>query len=368
VFNLNFSENDKTYMIRALELASLAAGRTSPNPMVGCVITHNERVIGEGYHHQAGLPHAEINALFSASDKAKGATVYVTLEPCSHYGRTPPCTEALLEAGVNRVVVAMTDPNPLVAGKGIQRLRESGVQVDVGLLSAEAARLNEIYIKAITSGFPFVVYKSAQTLDGKTATITGDSRWISNPQSREFVHQLRNRYDVIMVGSDTVKADNPALNCRLANGRDPVRLIVDGNLSISVDAQVLTSSKSAPCIIATTLAASKSKLVQLNSLPGVEVWQYSTKRFVPLELLMQDLIKRGWTGVLLEGGSKLAGIMIDAKLVDKVHFIIAPKLIGGNGPSSLSGLNITKMSEALLLNNVQIDLKAGDIHISGYLK
>jgi diaminohydroxyphosphoribosylaminopyrimidine deaminase (EC 3.5.4.26)/5-amino-6-(5-phosphoribosylamino)uracil reductase (EC 1.1.1.193) len=367
VFSLNFSVNDKTYMARALELAALAAGRTSPNPMVGCVITHNDKVIGEGYHHQAGSPHAEVNALFAAGDNAKGSTVYVTLEPCSHYGRTPPCAEALLEAGVSRVVVAMTDPNPLVAGKGIQRLRECGIEVDVGLLSAEAALLNEVYIKAITSGLPFIVYKSAQTLDGKTATITGDSRWISNPQSREFVHQLRNRYDVIMVGSETVKADNPALNCRLADGRDPVRLIVNGNLNIANDAQVLTSSKSAPCIIATTLAASKSKLVQFNSLPGVEVWQYPTERLVPLELLMRDLTKQGWTGVLLEGGSKLAGIMIEAKLVDKIHFIIAPKLIGGNGPYSLSGLNITKMSEALLLNNVQVDLMAEDIHISGYL-
>lgn len=355
-------------MARALELAALAAGRTSPNPMVGCVITHNDKVIGEGYHHQAGSPHAEVNALYAAGDKAKGATVYVTLEPCSHYGRTPPCAEALLKAGVNRVVVAMTDPNPLVAGKGIQRLRECGTQVEVGLLSAEAARLNEEYIKAISTGLPFVVYKSAQTLDGKTATTTGDSRWISNPQSRELVHQLRNRYDVIMVGSETVKADNPALNCRLADGRDPVRLIVDGNLNISVDAQVLTSSKSSPCVIATTLAASKTKLAQLNSLPGVEIWQYPTERFVPLELLLRDFVKRGWTGVLLEGGSKLAGIMIVAKLVDKVYFIIAPKLIGGNGPSSLSGLNITKMSEALLLNNVQVDTKAQDIHISGYLR
>jgi diaminohydroxyphosphoribosylaminopyrimidine deaminase/5-amino-6-(5-phosphoribosylamino)uracil reductase len=336
--------------------------------MVGCVITHNEQVIGEGYHYQAGLPHAEINALSAAADKAKGSTVYVTLEPCSHYGRTPPCTEALLKAGVKRVVVAMTDPNPLVAGKGIQRLRESGIEVDAGLLAAEAVRLNEVYIKAITSGLPFVLYKSAQTLDGKTATITGDSRWISNPLSREFVHQLRNRYDVIMVGSETVKADNPALNCRLAAGRDPVRLIVDGNLNLSVAARVLSSSKSAPCIIATTLAASKSKLVQLNSLPGVEVWQYPTERFVPLELLMHDLVKRGWTGVLLEGGSKLAGVMIEAKLVDKIHFIVAPKLIGGNGPSSLAGLNISKMSEAIMLNNVQVDLTAGDIHISAYLK
>ncbi|MHB8125841.1 MAG: bifunctional diaminohydroxyphosphoribosylaminopyrimidine deaminase/5-amino-6-(5-phosphoribosylamino)uracil reductase RibD [Desulfitobacteriaceae bacterium] len=363
----DFSINDEIFMRRALELAAFATGRTSPNPLVGCVITHNDQVLGEGYHHQAGTPHAEIHALIAAGDQAKGATVYVSLEPCSHFGKTPPCTEALLKAGVSRVVVAMPDPNPIVAGRGIKRLRECGIQVDVGLLAKEAALLNEVFVKAITTGLPFVVYKSAQTLDGKISTVTGDSRWISNPQSREFVHQLRNQYDVIMVGSNTVQADNPELNCRLADGRDPVRLIVDGKLSIADNAHVLTSSASAPCIIATTFAASKSKVTMLNNLPGVEVWQYSVNRYVPLELLMRDLIKRGWTGVLLEGGSKLAGIMIQANLVDKIDFFIAPKLIGGNGPSPLSGLNITQMAEAIQLNNVQVDMGTGDIHISGYL-
>ncbi len=365
--NQDFSSRDEHYMRRALELAALATGKTSPNPLVGCVITHNDQVIGEGFHYQAGTPHAEIHALLAAGDQAKGATVYVSLEPCSHFGRTPPCTDALLKAGVSRVVVAMTDPNPIVAGRGIKRLRECGTQVDVGLLAEEVAHLNEVFIKAITTGLPFVVYKSAQTLDGKIATETGDSRWISNPQSREFVHQLRNQYDVIMVGSETVQADNPALNCRLANGRDPVRLIVDGKLSIAENAHALTSSESSPCIIATTLAASKTKLATLKNLPGVEVWQYSVKRYVPLELLMRDMIKRGWTGVLLEGGSKLAGIMIQANLVDKIDFFIAPKFVGGNGPSPLSGLRIAKMAEAIQLKNVQVDLGTGDIHISGYL-
>ena len=365
--HLDFTSRDEFYMRRALELAALASGKTSPNPLVGCVITHNDQVIGEGYHHQAGSPHAEIHALIAAGNQAKGSTVYVSLEPCSHFGKTPPCTDALLKAGVSRVVVAMTDPNPLVAGQGIKRLRDCGTQVDVGLLAKEASLLNEVFVKAITTGLPFVDYKSAQTLDGKIATETGDSRWISNPQSREFVHQLRNKYDVIMVGSETVQADNPALNCRLANGRDPVRLIIDGKLSIAENAHVLSSSKSAPCIIATTLAASKTKLAMLNNLPGVEVWQYSVERYVPLELLMRDLIKRGWTGVLLEGGSKLAGIMLQANLIDKIDFFIAPKLIGGNGPSPLSSLRIDKMADAIQLNNVQVDLGTGDIHISGYL-
>ncbi len=366
--DLAFTSRDEIYMRRALELAALATGKTSPNPLVGCVISHNDQVIGEGYHHRAGTPHAEIHALIAAGDQAKGATVYVSLEPCSHFGKTPPCSDALLKAGVSRVVVAMTDPNPLVAGRGIQRLRDSGIQVNVGLLAQEAAILNEMFIKTITTGLPFVDYKSAQTLDGKIATETGDSRWISNSQSREFVHQLRNKYDVIMVGSETVLADNPALNCRLVDGRDPVRLIVDGKLSIVENAHVLFSSESAPCIIATTLTASETKLAFLNNLPGVEVWQYPSKRYVPLELLMRDLVKRGWTGVLLEGGSKLAGVMLQANLVDKIDFFIAPKLIGGNGPSPLSSLRIDKMAEAIQLKNIEVSLETGDLHISGYLK
>ncbi len=364
---MDFTAIDHFYMKRALALAAQATGRTSPNPLVGCVITSADQVIGEGYHRQAGTPHAEIHALTEAGQRAKGATVYVTLEPCSHFGRTPPCADALLKAGVNRVVVAMTDPNPLVAGKGIKRLLENGIKVETGLLSQEAARLNEVYIKAITTGLPFVVYKAASTLDGKTATTSGDSRWISNSQSREIVHQFRNNYDVIMIGSGTVQADNPALNCRLAGGRDPVRLIVDGKLSISDNAQVLTSSNSAPCIIATTAAAAESKLAGLRNLPGVEVWQYATDRYVPLQMLMRDVLKRNWTGVLLEGGSRLAGNMIKAGLVDKIEFFIAPKLIGGNGPSPLAGLDISRMSEALQLKNIEVDLKTGDIHISAYL-
>jgi diaminohydroxyphosphoribosylaminopyrimidine deaminase/5-amino-6-(5-phosphoribosylamino)uracil reductase len=367
VLILDFTADDHLHMKRALALAALAAGRTSPNPLVGCVITSGDQVVGEGYHQKAGTPHAEIHALAAAGRQAQGATVYVTLEPCSHYGRTPPCADALLKAGVSRVVVAMTDPNPLVAGKGLQRLRENGVRVETGLLSQEAARLNEVYIKAITTGMPFVVYKAALTLDGKTATATGDSRWISNAQSRQVVHRFRNEYDVIMVGSATVEADNPALNCRLAGGRDPVRLIVDGKLAIAENAQVLTSSKSAPCIIATTSAAAKSKLTKLKNLPGVEVWQYPTERFVPLPLLMKDLLKRGWIGVLLEGGSRLAGKMIQAGLVDKIEFFIAPKLIGGTGPSPLADLDITRMSEALQLKNILVNLETADIRISAYL-
>jgi len=361
------NSNDEKFMKRALDLAVKAMGRTSPNPLVGCVIVKDEQVVGEGYHRQAGTPHAEVHALASAGEKARGATAYVTLEPCSHFGRTPPCAEALIGAGIKRVVVAMKDPNPLVSGRGIARLRETGIQVDVGLMFSEASIINEVFVKAITTGLPFVVYKTAMTLDGKIATETGDSRWVSTEVSRQYVHQLRDRYDVILVGSETVMLDDPALTCRLPSGRDPVRLIIDGQLRLAESAQVLTASVHNPCIIATTQAAAQEKIDRLKLLVGVEVWQYETLRHVPLEKLLRDLVRRGWTSVLLEGGGRLAGTLIQDQLVDKIEFFIAPKLVGGMGPSPLSGLHIQCMAEAIALQDLHIDMYSGDLHVTGYL-
>ncbi|TGE36959.1 bifunctional diaminohydroxyphosphoribosylaminopyrimidine deaminase/5-amino-6-(5-phosphoribosylamino)uracil reductase RibD [Desulfosporosinus fructosivorans] len=360
------NSNDERFMKRALDLAIKAMGRTSPNPLVGCVIAKDDQIVGEGYHLKAGTPHAEVHALADAGELARDATAYVTLEPCSHFGRTPPCAEALIRAGVKRVVVAMSDPNPLVSGRGIARLREIGIQVDVGLMCQEASLINEVFIKAITTGLPFVVYKTAMTLDGKIATETGDSRWVSSEGSRQYVHQLRDRYDVILAGSETVLIDNPALTCRLPSGRDPIRLIVDGKLRIPENAQVLSSSALSPCVIATTQAASREKLGRLNLLSGVEVWQYDTPRHVPLEKLLCDLVRRGWTSVLLEGGGGLAGTLIKEQCVDKVEFFIAPKLVGGNGPSPLSGLHIQHMSDALELHDLLFDMNSGDLHVTGY--
>jgi len=360
--------NDEQFMRRALELAAKALGRTSPNPLVGCVIVKDNAIVGEGFHHKAGTPHAEIHALASAGDQANGATAYVTLEPCSHFGRTPPCADALIRSKIKRVVVAMKDPNPVVAGRGLERLRDAGIQVDVGPMLQEALRLNEIFIKSITTGLPFVVYKSAMTLDGKIATETGDSRWVSNEGSRHYVHQLRDHYDVILVGSETILKDNPALTCRLPSGKDPIRLIVDGKLRISEHAQVLTASELSPCIIATSLSASSAKVERLQSLNHVEVWQYNTVRHVPLENLMRDLVRRGWTSVLLEGGGGLAGTLLQSQLVDKVEFFIAPKLVGGNGPSPLSGLHIGLMAEAISIDDLNVDMYTGDLHVTGYIR
>ena len=361
------NSDDERFMQRALNLAVKALGRTSPNPLVGCVIVKDGQVVGEGYHHKAGTPHAEVHALSAAGEQACDATAYVTLEPCSHFGRTPPCADALIQARIKRVVVAMEDPNPLVAGRGITRLREAGIQVDVGVLFDKASLINEVFVKVITTGLPFVVYKTAMTLDGKIATETGDSRWVSTEVSRQYVHQLRDRYNVILVGSETVLQDDPALTCRLPNGQDPVRLIVDGKLRIAENAQILSSSALSPCIIATTKAASQEKIDRLNHLKGVEVWQYDTLRHVPLGKMLRDLVHRGWTSVLLEGGGGLAGTLIQEHHVDKLEFFIAPKLVGGNGPSPLSGLHIECMAEAIVLQDLQINMDSGDLHLTGYL-
>ena len=360
------SSEDQKFMRRALDLATKARGRTSPNPLVGCVLTRDGQIVGEGYHRRAGSIHAEIHALNAAGKNALGATAYVTLEPCSHFGRTPPCSEALIQAGVKRVVVALEDPNPLVSGRGISRLREAGVQVETGLLSQEASSLNEVFIKMITTGLPFVIYKSAMTLDCKIAAESGDSRWVSSGVSRNYVHQLRDRCDVILIGSETVIRDNPALTCRLPEGRDPVRLIVDGKLRIPEDAQVLRSSRQSPCLIATTQTASPEKLSRLKQMDGVEVWQYPVTRHVPLDTLLRDLVQRNWISVLLEGGGELAGKFLQKQLVNKIEFFLAPKLIGGSGPSPLSGLHLERMAEAIPLDRLQVKMSAGDIHLTAY--
>lgn len=363
-----FEEQDCQYMRHALDLAAQAAGRTSPNPMVGCVIVNNGEIVGAGFHQKAGTPHAEVHALSSARDKTQGATVYVTLEPCSHFGRTPPCADALIKAGIERVVVAMVDPNPLVSGQGIARLRESGIQVDVGLKEAESQELNRGFLKAIQTGLPYVNYKSALTLDGKIASETGDSKWVTNEASRAYVHRLRNQVDVIMVGSETVIQDNPALTCRIPGGRDPVRVIVDGELRIPLESAAFSPSSSAPCIIATSLSAPVDKLNLLKAFPNVEIWRYNTPRKIPLEKMLRDLVLRGWNSVLLEGGGGLAGALLQSHLIDELEFIYAPKLIGGKGPSPLSGLQIGLMSDAIPLEILETDLLTGDLRVRAKVK
>lgn len=363
---MKYSSKEIQFMERAFQLALSAAGRTTPNPLVGCVVVKDNNIVGEGFHAKAGSPHAEIIALRDAGDRAFGSDVYVTLEPCSHYGRTPPCTDALIKSKVNRVVIAMTDPNPLVSGKGIKKLQEAGLIVEIGLLSQKAMIMNEGFIKAITKKIPFVLYKSALTLDGKTAVESGDSKWITSSGARHYVHGLRNTYDVIMVGSNTILKDNPQLTCRgIANGRDPIKLIVDGSLKIPIEARIFTSSQS-PCIIATSDAANSEKLKLFKEIDNVEVWQYHTARHVPLDALIRDIARRGWNSILLEGGGILAGQMLSEKFIDKIEFIFSPKL-AGSGSSPLSGLKLNKMEEAVMLKDIDLCILDGNYKFSGYI-
>lgn len=341
------------YMRRALRLASLGR-HASPNPMVGCVLAGSDgRIVGEGFHVRAGEPHAEANALRDAGDAARGSTAYVTLEPCSHFGRTPPCADALVQVGVSRVVIAMADPDVRVSGSGIARFREGGLAVEVGLLEAEARRLNAAYVKHRTTGLPWLVLKTAMSLDGKIATREGDSQWITSPIARRAAHrQLRDRCDAILMGVGTVLTDNPSLTTRLAHkeGRNPLRVIVDSKCRIPLDAEVIKQAADGKTLIAATAAADYQRQEALR-LRGCEVMICGADGFgrVSAWELINRLGTRGDViGVLAEGGGQLAASLIEAKLVDRWLVFIAPKIIGGDGaPSPVGGIGIARMGEAI---------------------
>lgn len=361
---------DKQYMQMALELAARARGRTSPNPLVGAVLVKDRQVVGQGYHARAGTPHAEVLALAKAGAAARGATLYVTLEPCCHQGRTGPCTEAVLAAGVTKVVIAMLDPNPLVAGGGVQRLKEAGVAVVTGVLQEEALALNEVFVKYITTGLPFVVAKAAMSLDGKIATATGESQWITGPEARAHGHRLRDWYDAILVGIGTVKADNPALNTRLADGsgRDPLRIILDSKADTPPEAKVLTQSSSAPTLIATTATAAQEKRAALQQ-AGAEVLVVNEGERVDLSALLKILGRREVTSLLIEGGATVHGTAFAEKIVDKVVWFIAPKIIGGQeAPGPVGGRGTARLSATALLERERISRLGADFCIEGYLK
>lgn len=360
---------DEMYMRQALALAQYARGRTSPNPMVGAVIVRDGRVVGEGWHKQAGTPHAEIHALQQAGDLAYKASIYVTLEPCSHHGRTGPCVEALIAAGIAKVIVAMTDPNPLVAGKGISRLREAGIEVIEGVLANEAAALNEVFIKWISTKKPFVLLKSAMSLDGKIAAYTGHSKWITGAQSREYVHQLRDTYDAILVGIGTVLADNPSLTTRLAyQGRNPIRIIVDSMARTPVNANVVTDGL-ARTIIAVTDKAPQEKIDALKNC-GAEVIECKKEAAgVSLSDLFQILGKEQITSVLIEGGAGVNASALEGHFVDKINWFIAPKIIGGtDAPGPVGGRGIANLKDARLFEDINIQTIGEDLLISAYMR
>jgi len=349
-----------------MRLALLLAkkGRASPNPKVGCVIVRGNRILGTGYHKKAGLPHAEIEALNDAKRKRKdvrNATMYLTLEPCSSWWkgkRTPPCTEAVLKSRISRLVVAMKDPNPKVSGRGIAFLRKNGVDVEIGLLEAGARELNMPYLKWITQRVPYVVMKMAMSADGKIATRTGDSKWVSGDKSRRLVHRMRSESDAVMVGAGTIKKDDPRLTARIRGGHNPIRVIVDSDLCLDPKASFMRDADGANVIIATTETAKKQKggnrIAKFESL-GARIL-FCGKRDVDLKRLVRELGKLGIQSVLMEGGSELNGSAIEAGIVDRVYFFIAPKIVGGReakGP--VGGRGIEKMSRALRLKNMKIE-------------
>ena len=356
------------YMQQALQIAAYAAGRTSPNPLVGAVIVKDGRVVGQGWHRKAGTEHAEIHALRQAGELAAGATIYVTLEPCSHYGRTGPCSKALIDARIKRVVIAMLDPNPLVAGKGVAMLKAAGIEVETGLLQEQAERLNEVFLKWIMTKMPFVVMKTAMTLDGKIATAAGNSKWISNEVSRRRVHELRDVYDGILVGIGTVLADDPALTTRLASqsGKNPLRIVVDSRARTPLTAKVVTDGQ-AETLIAVTAAAEAAKVEALRQ-AGVEVLVVNDGQQVDLKQLFCLLGERGVCSIFVEGGGRINYSLLKAGLVDKVYSFIAPKMVGGSSaPGPVGGDGVETLDQAFLLENVETELLAGDILVSGYI-
>ena len=364
--NGDFLSYDEKYMRLAMQLAGNAIGRTSPNPLVGAVIVKDNRVVGCGWHRKAGTPHAEVHALNQAGELAQGADVYVTLEPCAHYGKTPPCAKALVEAKVKNVYGGLLDVNPKVAGKGFKILEDAGIHVEYGFLQDELRKQNEVFFKWIEHKKTFVVLKAAMTLDGKIATATGQSKWITNETSRAYGYKLRDIYDGIMVGINTVIEDNPMLTARVDGGKNPIRIVVDSSLRIDINANVV-QDKSAKTIIATTDKADKDKILKLQAQDvDVIVVDKDENDKVDIEKLLDILGQQNICSILVEGGATLSGSFVAKKLVDKVYFFIAPKIIGGKeAKTPVAGTGILNLQEALALKDIQIEKLEEDILIIG---
>jgi diaminohydroxyphosphoribosylaminopyrimidine deaminase/5-amino-6-(5-phosphoribosylamino)uracil reductase len=342
--------DDRYYMEFAIDLAKRATGQTSPNPVVGSVVVKNGEIAGFGAHLKAGEAHAEVNAIkMAGTEKAKGSTVYVTLEPCSHYGKTPPCSNLLIESKVKRVVIASVDPNPLVAGQGIKKLRNAGIEVKVGICQDEAAALNRVFFHYIQTKRPFVTMKTAASLDGKTATYTKESKWITGPEARLDVHQYRHQHDAILVGVDTVIADNPSLTTRLPNGgKNPVRIILDSSLRTPLGAKVVTD-EAAPTWIITGKEPNKEKAASLKAYQHVKVVSLPTAR-VEIPGLLSLLGEEGITSLFVEGGASVNGSFLKEQAINQIITYIAPKLIGGKeAPSLIGGEGFARMSDTLEL-------------------
>ena len=361
------------FMDCALSLAKLALGHTSPNPAVGAVIVKEGLIVGLGYTQPPGSAHAEIMALRQAGEKARGSTMYISLEPCCYFGRTPPCTQAIIEAGISEVHIAMLDPNPLVSGRGLEELKKAGIKVYPGEHEEKAREINEAYVKFITTGLPFVTAKFAMSLDGKIATKSGDSKWISSDEARKYVHNLRHTVDAIMVGANTVLIDNPCLTARRGCGEEgrtklqPLRIIVDGKGRTPLSAQIFKQPGKTIIAVAKPIVEKKG---QAFTKAGAEVLELpATGGLIDLAKLMTELGKRQITSVLVEGGSTLFGYLFDRGLVDKVLTFISPVIIGGEkAKTPVGGIGVNRVVNAFQLEQVRVEKLGADILVSGYLK
>lgn len=365
---------EEKYMRRAIELAKKGSGHVNPNPLVGAVIVRDGEIIGEGYHECYGQLHAERNAIANAKKRGnslEGSTIYVTLEPCCHYGKTPPCTEAIIEEKIARVVVGSDDPNPLVSGKGFQMLREKGIEVIPHFLKEECDAMNHVFFHYIRTGTPYVAMKYAMTMDGKIACYTGDSKWVTGEESRAHVQTLRNHYKGIMAGIGTVLADDPMLNCRIEGGRDPIRIIADSHLRIPMDSQLVRTAGQQPLIVACLPDADEEKAAQLQE-KGVEVLRIpgvttadiieEQKEVISLPVLMKELGARKIDGILLEGGGQLNESALQAGIVDRIYCYIAPKIFGGaQAKTPVEGQGLTRAADAWQFNRIGMQEFGQDI-------
>jgi diaminohydroxyphosphoribosylaminopyrimidine deaminase/5-amino-6-(5-phosphoribosylamino)uracil reductase len=359
------TDADETWMRRALELAERGRGAVEPNPLVGAVVVRDGQVAGEGWHQRFGGPHAEVVALAEAGPAARGSTLYVTLEPCCHHGKTPPCTDAVLRAGITRVVVAMPDPFPAVAGKGVEQLRQAGVPVEVGIEEAAARRLNAPYLTLLSQGRPYIHLKWAMTLDGKIATRTGNSKWISGPASRGLVHQLRGRMDAIVIGIGTALADDPQLTARPPGPRTAVRVVLDSQGRLPVDSQLVRTARAVPTLVACTeMPAIREEELRAH---GCEVLHLPAEEDTgrpQVAALLAEMGRRRWTNVLIEGGSVVLGSFLDAGAVEEVHVFIAPRLAGGAAARTpVGGRGVDQVASALNLGEWTVTESEGDWYI-----
>ena len=363
---------DSEMMLRALALAQRGQGFVEPNPLVGCVIVREGEVVGEGWHQRFGGPHAEIDALTAAGVRAQGAALYVTLEPCCHHGKTPPCTEAVIRAGIQRVVVAMRDPFPQVAGGGLKQLAAAGIDVELGLHEEEARELNAPYLKLLATGKPWIIAKWAMTLDGKIATRSGYSQWISGESSRAVVHELRGRVDAILIGRRTAQLDDPLLTARPENATPPriaARIILDSEARLANTSRLIQTSRQFPTLIVTGPDAPDKDLRRLAA-AGCEVLPFApSSHYERLIQLLDELGRRRMTNILVEGGGELLGSLFDARQIDEVHVFIVPKLFGGQKARvPIAGAGVEQVAEALSVVNARIQFLDGDTYVAGRLQ